>query len=347
MCLAWLALSAPAAAEDAITLDWNAPRGCPTKPHVLAETYRLLAGRPSGPRQLRGEAHITRSEEGWSIVLETRVEGATGRRELRHAPSCSEIAEFASLELALAYDPMAVLEANTEAQRTMAEEQAAAASTSAEQARRARMLSALEAARAARTTARANPPPPTTAPSTPDPEPVDDDARFLGGAVAVTVGGDLGARPELGLGFGAMGALRLAWFRIELEGAYWLPQSSYLGAEPGPGGRFDFVSGALLAGPWWRWGEIFAAGPRAGFELGWMRARGLEVDRPEDATLVWMAARLGGRASVTLLDPLAFQVAVGVAIPFDRPRWVLDGLGDLGRPSVVTGRADAGLSLQF
>lgn len=345
MCLASLVLSAPAAAEDAITLAWDAPPGCPTRPRVLAETYRLLAGRPAGPRQLRGEATVTRVDGAWSIVLVTQVDGARGHRELTDAPSCSEIAEFAALELALAYDPMAVLEAQEVDQRVISEEQAAAQAMAEDDARRARMQAALEAARPVSPADR-GPSSPSPSPAPPPPKPPEGD-DLIGGAIAAMVSGDVGARPRIGLGLGGMGALRIAWFRIELEGAYWLPQSSYLGADAGPGGRFDFASGALVAGPWWRFGEVFAAGPRAGIEVGWMRARGLNVDRPAEATLVWAAARVGGQTSVTLVDPLAFRLALGFCIPFDRPRWVLDGLGDLGRPSGVTGRADAGLSLQF
>ena len=171
------------------------------------------------------------------------------------------------------------------------------------------------------------------------------DDPWLGGSVSLIANGDLGSIVGPAIGIGGAAGLRIAMVRIEAGGSYWAPQEKQIDGS-GAGGAFDFATGYIQAGPGWSWGRLGIVGV-AGVELGSLRARGINVDRQDTASVLWVAARAGGVLTVALVNPLALRFDLGLAIPFDRPRWVLDDIGVVGRPAPVIGRLGLGLEVAF
>jgi hypothetical protein len=323
--------ASPAFADEPISFRWDAPAGCPSAEAVVRESTRLLGGKTKGTRSVTGDASLVKQERGWRLRLTTRIDGEEGARELE-APTCEAIANAVALILALSYDPNGVV---------------AAPEGPSE-------IGAPTASHAGPKRAADTRPPPSSPPRTEDPEKgeasgdeaegSEDGAAWLGGAVAALVSADIGALPVPTVGFGGAAGLQLGWMRLEVAGRYWLPQSETVGG--GAGGDFEFASGELRGCPGWTYHPVTLGGC-AGVELGRMAAEGFGVDRTEEASLLWAAARLGGLVSVAVVGPLALRLDVGMSIPFDRPRWVLDGIGVVDQPAPVTARGETGAELRF
>jgi hypothetical protein len=71
------------------------------------------------------------------------------------------------------------------------------------------------------------------------------------------------------------------------------------------------------------------------------------VARPETAVVFWRAARAEAGATAALGANTAILLRAGVAVPFARPEFVLDGSNPVYRPSRVTVRVTAGVELGF
>lgn len=323
-----LTMAQPSDDGDApIAFTWDAPSTCPSSAAVIAESHRLLGGDTGGSRRVRGVATVSETAEGWQLVLETRVDGVEGRRELR-AATCQQVADAAALILALAFDPARV---GIVAPDPVPDEPPPRPPPPPEP--------------APQREPKPPPPEPTLEPAESDATSGDDDEAWLGGSVALLATGDIGSLVGPAIGIGGAAGLRLAMIRIEAGGRYWFPQQERIDSS-GAGGAFDFATGYLQAGPGLRWSRLRLVG-MAGVELGSLRAQGINVDRQQTASLLWVAARVGGAFTVTLASPLALRVDLGLAIPFDRPRWVLDDIGVVDRPAPVVGRLGGGLEATF
>lgn len=100
VCLLVLGLSTVVHAD----VRWRASEGCPTEDEVRAEVVRLLGGAiPDDAPAV--DAHVEATTEGWRLRL--RI----GREERRlEAQTCALLAEATSLIVALAIDPVRVVE---------------------------------------------------------------------------------------------------------------------------------------------------------------------------------------------------------------------------------------------
>lgn len=332
LCLAFatFALATPALADDPISFTWQTPPGCPAAAAVVRESNRLLGGRTKGERKVAGEAVVDETADGFRVRLTTRIDGEQGARQL-DGPTCTSIANAVALILALSYDPDGIV-AEPAGPSEIGPDGAGTATT-------------------APVDAKKQPPASNRKEPTEDREPKDgnaeepeDEEPWLGGAVAALVSGDIGALPVPTVGFGGAAGLQVGWMRIELAGRYWLPQSETLAS--GAGGNFELATGELRGCPGYTWKPVTVGGC-AGVELGRIAAEGFGVDRSEEASAFWAAARLGGLVSVEVVGPLALRLDLGVAIPFDRPRWVLDRVGLVDQPAPVTARGETGAELRF
>lgn len=135
------------------------------------------------------------------------------------------------------------------------------------------------------------------------------------------------------------GALGLA-----LRGT-WFGSQDTLGTAAS-GGSFQLASGTALAClgvPRGRWVPLVCAG----FTLGRLAGRGLNVARPHTGAALWsagraelgVARRMGGDAAVFL--------RAGVAVPLARPTFVLDENQPVYRPGRIAGSVAAGIALEF
>lgn len=91
-----------------LDLNWEAPAACPGAVQVKARAERLAGG--TAGRKVKASGRVTQIEDGWKLLLRTEADGIPGERELR-APDCSSLAAAAAMILAWMLDPEAKLEA--------------------------------------------------------------------------------------------------------------------------------------------------------------------------------------------------------------------------------------------
>ena len=60
---------------------------------------------------------------------------------------------------------------------------------------------------------------------------------------------------------------------------------------------------------------------------------------------LWLAATAGASALLPLTPRLAARLGLELTVPLQRPRFVIDDLGDVHRPGPVTARLALGLEL--
>lgn len=80
----------------------------------------------------------------------------------------------------------------------------------------------------------------------------------------------------------------------------------------------------------------------AGVELGLMRGRGLGVLRPDEGASTYASASIGATATWPLTRALALAMNLDGAWTFDRPRFVIFGVGDVHSPSAAGVAASLG-----
>lgn len=105
--LVWLSVVvAPVAAQSEslpLQLLWTAPPGCPSASDVRRELTRIARVRTgSSLRPLAADGRIERTREGYRLVLQTEHEGREGLRTLE-ARDCETLVRSATLVLALAF----------------------------------------------------------------------------------------------------------------------------------------------------------------------------------------------------------------------------------------------------
>lgn len=112
--LANVALSAGLAeAAPRYTLEWEAPSGCPDAEAARASIDALLDEAPESGVPLHATVRITAFAGGHRLAL--RLSQAEGVREIE-APTCAELAETATVIVAIAIDPGVLTRAAAEAE---------------------------------------------------------------------------------------------------------------------------------------------------------------------------------------------------------------------------------------
>jgi hypothetical protein len=205
-------------------------------------------------------------------------------------------------------------------------------------------------------------PPPESAPPRPEPavaEPTGardrqrtvspEAARAAGAAPVRFVAGfyglvEAGMLPETTFGVsGAAGISRKAW-SAELGPMLLLPRSGELDGDASKGGEIDYVGGYAA-------GCLTPFDSRrfdlcGAFEVGRLAGTGTGVSREITGEALWMAPVLFGTGRLPLLGPLEGQARLGVAIALNRPEFVLDELGPVHRPALVSLRGSLGFSFR-
>jgi hypothetical protein len=162
----------------------------------------------------------------------------------------------------------------------------------------------------------------------------------------VEAAGDVGALPAVTAGAGLSGAVLLRRVRVELEGTAWLPERVTASARPSAGGHLAFLSASVSCGPRFFVGDV-ELGPRVGLELGWMHATGFGVVQPGEASALWRATLGGLVVGVPVTRSVHGRFELAALLPLDRPRWLLDQVGEVGRSSVVVARVGVGAEMRF
>jgi len=82
-------------------------------------------------------------------------------------------------------------------------------------------------------------------------------------------------------------------------------------------------------------------------ELDHMRGSGVGVTDPHIDGAWWASGLGSGRVSVPVVDWMSLDAELGAALAIGRPKFVLEGMGILHQPSLVSGRGAAGASFHF
>jgi hypothetical protein len=105
--------AAPPAPSPSVDIRWEAPPECPAEDEVKLYTERLLGQPLQTPRaqQISARAKVRRNEAGkWELSL-TLTSGDRTSEETMVAVRCRALADATSLKVALATDPIAVVDA--------------------------------------------------------------------------------------------------------------------------------------------------------------------------------------------------------------------------------------------
>jgi hypothetical protein len=297
--------------STALELVWEAPAECPSSARVRAQVEALLSrdGDAVG-RTLQARAQVARAGDGrWLLQLKLTSVGALDERELV-GDSCQALADSVAVILALQLQP------------TDADAVEAAPPPRAEPA-----------------------PPPPTPPVEADQEPgAASPSSFFQLSVAGTA--DSAALPRFALG----GRADLGWSSRRVYAglgfAQWLTQEHTLVESRAGRGHFGFRAGWVQACHG-TWGEHVRFGPCLAVELGMLSARSSDVRVPSEVSELWLAA-LGGVGFWAPLDShLAFTSALWAVAPLRRPRFVVEGIGEIHQPRAMGLRSNLGLAWRF
>lgn len=103
---AWAVLAGPP--EPGLSVQWDAPAGCPDGAAVRARVVRLVGEEAARKARLTARAAVRAEGGRWALELELAGETGAGKRSLS-AGRCEELAGAAALVIAIAVDPRAVL----------------------------------------------------------------------------------------------------------------------------------------------------------------------------------------------------------------------------------------------
>lgn len=338
---------------------WRAEGDCPSEGQVRGEVARLLGGVIPGEAPAV-DARVERAANAWRLRL--RV-GAESERRLE-AASCALLAEATALIVALAIDPVRVVEttetttAPSEPVDTLDEPSAepvepveldedvslslALASprggVPGEALVRPEDPDVIERRRAVEppvervTNGRGNA---NEAPNEGDPEPRRPPLEGMG--LAVVGGLELGGLPLPSALFGLELRMPIGAFVVEVGAHVGTPREVISSSDDALGARLGLglVRGALarpfVLGP-------TRLAPRAVVELGVTGGRGFGISDPARGLTTWAAVGLG----VALDLPVARRGRIGLVadalVPLWRPGFVVEPAGELHRAAPVVGR---------
>ncbi len=312
--------AAPVEQPPAVEFRWDAPEGCPAEAEVVAQLEVLLGG-PLGER--RGErltaiARVRQEPGGaWDLRLWTVGSQGTLQRSLRH-DRCDMLARAGVLIAAMAIDPLA--------SERMADGEAVAAV-------------AAEARPVTDETPAPVPAPPVAPPVEPSRPAVEASApvvvspprrRVVRGALRLSGGLAFGDLPGVGATLRLTPVLIWPRVRLEVEAAYGPPRHARFDDRPDAGADLQLAALAVRACPIFRRARLELA-VCGGLEVGAMYGRGVGFALSSDGRLLWSALHLMPALFVTLHPRVALFFAVEGQVALVRPRFVVEGFGEVYR----------------
>lgn len=294
---------------NASTFDvaWQAPAACPTREDVLARTTRLLGHEPGATleRPLAVDALVELlPEDIWRLQL---MLGDQSPTRTVTASSCDELGDAAALLIALSIDPTLDPAATVPAAPATTPEPAAPPE---------RLPAPVELAAPA-------PEPVAKQPSRSEAAPWQ---LRLGAGLALWTG----RLPGLAPGPQAHVSLARARASLSLDVGFFPPQHAGIaGSEAG--GELWLAS----VGPKLGYGFTVGAAsltPRLGAELQLVRGSGSGVENPSSAQAVLVGVEAGTRVGLQLAKSWQGYADGAVSALIWRPRFVLEGVGQVHQP---------------
>lgn len=293
------------AGNHGLQLRWVAPPSCPSQEEVRAQINRYLQPHKlddGGPTSR--QATVTLRERGgsWKALINTHSAYVTGERTLKGA-SCNEVASAAALILAMLVDPEAVRGANAGSAQSIA-------NTEREQETAGTLRKDVQAAMAV--------PPAAKVPS----------RHWQVGMSALAGAGLL---PGIATGLG----LRSGWMNTDwalgLTARAWRQASETLSFDGQAGGTFGAYELGLRL---WRtvvdWPHAKLRGG-GGLDGSAIRGAGYGISDPARATALGFDLALGGEVGFYVATNLALWLGAEGLVPTYRPRFVLEGRGQVWR----------------
>jgi len=309
-------LAAPVRAEQQLLhFEWKAPEGCPTQEQVLAQAEKLLGRAPESALRaaLALDVEVSaRASGGFQLLFSSRSASSAASRQVQ-SESCQELGDAAALLLALTIDP------HLEAGAPGAE--GAFATQSDVPPPPASKLPAAKPA-ALPSGPKLGPLPPTSVQRARS-EPI----HWLGGAELA-----LWTRRLPGVSPGVVvhgGLSRRSWSWLLNIGFF--PERHARVAGSSAGG--DLELGSLGT----HMGYAIALGnsrltPLAGVELDWLHGSGSGVTQPGTANLLLIGFEGGARWGFGVSRSWTLYGQGQLSVLAQRPRFVLDGIGEVFRP---------------
>lgn len=328
----------PPTTPPVVEFRWDAPAGCPPEAEVIAELEALLGG-PLAER--RGErltaiARVRQEPGGtWDLRLWTVGEAGTLQRSLTHE-RCDMLARAGVLIAAMAIDPLA--------HERMADGEAVAAV--AAEARPVEQAEPVPARTPEPAPVITQAPAPAPAPA---PAKVEPRRRKLRGALRLAGGLAYGDLPGVGATLRLTPALVWPRVRLELEAAYGPQRRARFDDQPDRGADLQLAAAALRACP------VFHPRTRtpvevavcAGLEVGAMYGRGVGFALASDGRLLWSALHLMPAVFVVPHPRVAVFFAVEGQVALVRPRFTVEGFGDVYRAAAGGVRGLVGVEVRF
>lgn len=316
---------------------WEAPASCPSQGSVRAAVEAHLG---TALQDLRVapwsvSATVSHSDEGWSLALVIDTPDGRHDRPLHDPVDCATVADTAALIIALALDPDAV----------DATRERAVASTSSQSEPESDPQAEPEIPGAE---------PAPASDAEPTPKPALDEP--LGGPQLELR--DVPLHFAVGLGPGLdLGTLRRVSPTGRLDLAWQLPRLR-VGAHAlfgwTPGFRIPAITDEISL---WAWvvgveaGPVFRVGAFefplvAGVEIGQLVIWPRELLGPRRQRVTWAAAAVTPSAAWVIRPWLALVARVGATVSLVRPRFAVEGIGEIHAPAPVGFRASLGFEIR-
>lgn len=167
------------------------------------------------------------------------------------------------------------------------------------------------------------------------------------GTVSVLGGLGVGAMPRITGVLGGRLGLLMRRVRIEASGVYWWPTTSRLVDPSDAGANFRLWHIGISAGPRFVLESRVDLALLAGVEAGQLRGEPVGLVTPRAQTDPWVAIPIGGDVGYAPLPWLAVRATLEGVVPLRRPRFVVEGFGQLYRPSALALRGLLGVEFRF
>lgn len=168
-----------------------------------------------------------------------------------------------------------------------------------------------------------------------------------GSSVGVAALLDTSSLPKLTSGVALLGSLGLpAGFALELQGHAWWPQFTVADA---PGATFWLFTGSLGARRDFELSDGavgVALAPVLSVEAGALRGKSYGVTNPAENVGFWLAPRAGAALLITY-GVLRLGLRVEAVVPLTRPRFFIEGVGDVHTSPFISGRGALSVELRF
>lgn len=295
----WTAIAVAEGAPPNVDLEWDAPSECPDRTAVHAEIDQLVVG---DARDVTAIAVVTRRDDEF-FHLDLEIDTAQGRQHFEwDARACGSLARGAALAIVAAADTTAVaVPAPLVVQTPTHDHVTAPTAAAAPKAVEAASLDPASTRGAADT-------------------PSSRGHVGVQGWLRLHAAAGIAQLPGFDGRFGLGGGVGWKWLRAEAIAALSLPRE-VRATENDVGARMlAFDVAARVGGS--TSGRI-AVGGMAGVEIGALRATGLDVDSPQTAGDVWIAATLGPIVTIAIARRLAFFAGLDGVVALRRPRFAI------------------------